>query len=192
MAQESVCRDIFGPKLFLETGNPSMGNAGRTSYTLQSTTESGIRYVQGHYENGLTKFMSEGKIQIECGKKNEKETDTNLHVQCWNGNIDIKAENGSIKLSAKQIVLDAKKELMLESGERILIGNKDQNKCREVKIQAQKVDIKSKIGEFAAAIGGDLTIKSFASSYVSDLAEAYVKGGGISPSLISSVPGILS
>lgn len=182
MTQESVCRDIFGPKLFLETGDQRMSLAGRTAYTLQSTTDSGFRYVQGHYESGLTRLMTEGKLQIEAGKKNEKETDTNVLIQCWNGNVDIKSETGSIKLTAKQIVLDASKEIVLESGERILIGSKNINSCREVKIQAQNVDIKSKRGAFAQALGGDLAIKAFDSTYVSDIATAALSGnisGGV-------------
>ena len=67
MGQETRVFDVFGPKLQIETGNPVMGTPGRSAFSLMSTTDSNVKFVQAHTESGLTKFYSEGTMQFEAG-----------------------------------------------------------------------------------------------------------------------------
>ena len=67
MAQETRVFDGYGPKLQIETGNPVMGTPGRSAFSLMSTTDSNVKFVQAHTESGLTKFYSEGFMQFEAG-----------------------------------------------------------------------------------------------------------------------------
>ena len=47
--------DLFGPQFLIETGGP-VGVAGQSVYVMSAINESGIRYVQGLYQSGLSKI----------------------------------------------------------------------------------------------------------------------------------------
>ena len=55
---------------------------------------------------GWTTFMGPGCFQIECGSNREKTQDT-VMINAKNGNIDIVASNGKIRLQANDIELVA-------------------------------------------------------------------------------------
>ena len=55
---------------------------------------------------GWTTTMSPGNFQVECGSNKEKDSDTCM-INAKNGNIDIIATNGKIRLQANSIELVA-------------------------------------------------------------------------------------
>jgi len=55
---------------------------------------------------GWTTSMSPGNFQVECGSNKEKDSDTCM-INAKNGNIDIIATNGKIRLQANSIELVA-------------------------------------------------------------------------------------
>lgn len=172
MGQETRVFDGYGPKLQIETGNPVMGTPGRASFSLMSTTDSNVKFVQAHTESGLTKFYSEGTMQFEAGAHPTMPSGiTAFEFIAHKGDFAINADKGAVRISGKQIVLEASREIVIQSP-KIRIGYEEENKTKDVKIIGQDVDIKSKKGSLADALLSSTMIKAFTGTLVSDLAIA--------------------
>ena len=172
MGQETRTTDIFGPKLVIETGNPQVGTAGRTAFTMQSTTDEGIRFVQSHSESGMSKIMSEGMLQVETGAFSSVNDDqTTFQFVAHKGDFAVNADKGCIKISGKQIVLDASREIVIQSP-KIRIGYEQEHKTKDIKILGQSVDVKCQKGNLADVLMSSSFLKTFQGTLVEDLALA--------------------
>jgi len=170
MAQETRTTDIFGPKLVIETGNPQMGSAGRTAFTMQSTTDEGIRFIQSHSESGMSKIMSEGMLQVETGASSLVNDDqTTFQFVAHKGDFAVNADKGHVKIYGKQIVLEASLEVVIQAP-RIRIGYEQEHKTKDIKILGQSVDVKSQKGNLADILQTSSFIKTFIGSPGFDLA----------------------
>ena len=170
MAQETRTTDIFGPKLVIETGNPQMGSAGRTAFTMQSTTDEGIRFIQSHSESGMSKIMSEGMLQVETGESSLVNDDqTTFQFIAHKGDFAVNADKGHVKIFGKQIVLEASLEVVIQAP-RIRIGYEQEHKTKDIKILGQSVDVKSQKGNLADILQTSSFLKTFIGSPVFDLA----------------------
>jgi hypothetical protein len=170
MAQETRTTDIFGPKLVIETGNPQMGSAGRTAFTMQSTTDEGIRFIQSHSESGMSKIMTEGLLQVETGASSLVNDDqTTFQFVAHKGDFAVNADKGFVKISGKQITLEASLEVVIQAP-RIRIGYEQEHKTKDIKILGQSVDVKSQKGNLADILQTSSFLKTFIGSPVFDLA----------------------
>ena len=170
MAQETRTTDIFGPKLVIETGNPQMGSAGRTAFTMQSTTDEGIRFIQSHSESGMSKIMSEGLLQVETGASSLVNDDqTTFQFVAHKGDFAVNADKGHVKIFGKQIVLEASLEVVIQAP-KIRIGYEQEHKTKDIKILGQSVDVKAQKGNLADILQTSSFIKTFIRSPVFDLA----------------------
>lgn len=170
MAQETRTTDIFGPKLVIETGNPQMGSAGRTAFTMQSTTDEGLRFIQSHSESGMSKIMSEGMLQVETGASSLVNDDqTTFQFIAHKGDFAVNADKGHVKIYGKQIVLEASLEVVIQAP-RIRIGYEQEHKTKDIKILGQSVDVKSQKGNLADILQTSSFLKTFMGSPVFDLA----------------------
>ena len=170
MAQETRTTDIFGPKLLFETGNPQMGTAGRTAFTMQSTTDEGIRFIQSHSESGMSKIMSEGLLQVETGASSLVNDDqTTFQFVAHKGDFAVNADKGHVKIFGKQIVLEASLEVVIQAP-KIRIGYEQEHKTKDIKILGQSVDVKSQKGNLADILQTSSFLKTFIGSPVFDLA----------------------
>ena len=93
-------------------GSLSLGqihkNADVTSAVMLKT-EDGEHFMsmdKDGQRKGWTTFMGPGNFQVECGSANEESQDTCM-INAKNGNIDIIARNGKIRLQATDIELIA-------------------------------------------------------------------------------------
>ena len=188
MAQETRVFDGYGPKLQIETGNPVMGTPGRSAFSIMSTTDSNVKFIQAHTESGLTKFYSEGTMQFEAGShpKMVSNNATAFKFDAHKGDFAINADKGAVRISGKQIVLEASREIVIQSP-KIRIGYEEENKTKDVKIIGQEVDIKAKKGPLADSLLSSTMIKAFTGTLVTDLAIA----GSASPiaSAVSNITG---
>ena len=170
MAQETRTTDIFGPKLVIETGNPQMGSAGRTAFTMQSTTDEGLRFIQSHSESGMSKIMSEGMLQVETGASSLVNDDqTTFQFIAHKGDFAVNADKGHVKIFGKQIVLEASLEVVIQAP-RIRIGYEQEHKTKDIKILGQSVDVESQKGNLADILQTSSFLKIFIGSPVFDLA----------------------
>ena len=85
---------------------------------------------------GWTTFMGPGCFQVECGSNREKTQDT-VMINAKNGNIDIIATNGKIRLQANDIELTA-------VGEDTSEGNIIMNASENISGEAKKIIMNSK------------------------------------------------
>jgi|TARA_R100000030_G_scaffold12966_1_gene8666 hypothetical protein len=86
--------------------------------------------------NGWTTFMSPGNFQVECGSNKTEESDTCM-INAKNGNIDIIATNGKIRLQATDIELIA-------VGGSVDKGNIRMNATENITGEAKKIQFSSK------------------------------------------------
>ena len=75
MANANRHIDSFGPKLVFETYSETATHPGPVSYTMTSSTDDQHKYQQGLYESGMTRFYSDGSIQIESAAKKTEDQD---------------------------------------------------------------------------------------------------------------------
>lgn len=85
---------------------------------------------------GWTTFMGPGNFQVECGSNREKTQDT-VMINAKNGNIDIIATNGKIRLQANDIELVA-------VGEDTAEGNIKMTASENISGEAKKIIMNSK------------------------------------------------
>lgn len=166
--QDGVTRDQFGPKLFIETGDARTSYCGPVAYTLQAVNDSGVRYVQSHAENGMSRVHAEGKYQLECGSKLD-EKDVSFALISHNGDICTSSPLGFTRIFANQITLQANTEIVLDAPN-IRIGN-DKGATKEVVVIGQEVSLN--INESNIKLGEKLKLsnifKAFSGSMVTDV-----------------------
>jgi len=95
--------------------------------------------------NGWTTFMSPGNFQVECGSNREESNDTCM-INAKNGNIDIIATNGKIRLQATDIELVA-------VGGSVDKGNIRVSATESFSVDAKKVLLSSKVNTKIASAG---------------------------------------
>ena len=185
MGQETRCFDGFGPKLQIESGNPVMGTPGRSAFSFMSTTDSNVKFVQAHCESGLTKFDAQGNMQFEAGAHPTMPSGiTAFEFIAHKGDFSINADKGLVRISGKQIVLDASREIVIQSP-KIRIGYENANKTKDVKIIGQEVDIQTKKGSLANVLMTSSFLKTFDGSLIADI--ALDKSGGPVSSVVRSL-----
>jgi len=94
---------------------------------------------------GWTTIMSPGNFQVECGSNREESNDTCM-INAKNGNIDIIATNGKIRLQATDIELVA-------VGGSVDKGNIRVSATENFSVDAKKVLLSSKVNTKIASAG---------------------------------------
>ena len=130
----------FGPGLFLETGNPEIGDGGETAFRLFSSTKKGDKFNLGMDENGKVSMNADVNIEMVAGAKNNpKGTDILIHSR--NGTIDIAVnKNGAVRIRGDNVTLQASNQIKLSSRS-IRMEAAD-----EISLQAPKVWSRGKKG----------------------------------------------
>ena len=156
----------FGPQFFIETGSERMGYSGRSVYFIGATTKDKVRNNISFHETGLAIYYTENVLQIESGikcKDNEDAFRTVVH----HGNYDVNADKGEIRLSAKNIIIEATDNLSLLGSKTIQIGYPEQGATKEVLTNADKVHTTTRGGNIGDLLKTSSLFSSFAGSFVS-------------------------
>lgn len=142
MTQAKRQLDALGPKLIFETGSDEVGVPGRTSYIMQSINDSGFKYNQSHHENGISRFYSDGKIQVESmAHPSVSPEDTGMAIIIHKGNLGVDANSGDVAISGKNVTIHADETLVLK-GNRIQIGE-SKKATRSIDMMAYKIHMHS-------------------------------------------------
>jgi len=130
----------FGPGLFLETGNPEIGDGGETAFRLFSSTKKGDKFNLAMDESGKVSMNADVNIEMVAGAKNNpKGTDILIHSR--NGTIDIAVnKNGAVRIRGDNVTLQASNQIKLSSRS-IRMEAAD-----EISLQAPKVWSRGKKG----------------------------------------------
>ena len=159
--------DSFGPKLVIESGSDEVGVPGRATYQILSTNDSGFKYNQSHHENGISRFYSDGKIQVEAmAHPSASPSDTGMAVIVHKGNIGVDANSGDVSISGKNVTIHADETLVLK-GNRIQIGE-SKKASRSIDMMAHKIHLHSpKDGNMSDVLKTRSFLKAYAGSLVS-------------------------
>ena len=170
MGQETRTTEVLGPKCVIETGNPQMGMSGRDSTKILCTNDMAMRFILSHTESGLSKITTEGTVQVEAaGSPKLSEGVVAYEIIAHKGDFALNVDKGSTKVYARQIVLQASKEIVIDAPN-IRIGSDNDGATKDIKIIGQHVDIKSKKGNLANSLMESSYLKAFDGTLVSDLA----------------------
>ena len=117
--------DSFGPHFRIESGNPEMGENGSVVYNLIGLAADNNTSAIGMNNGGDLHLMNDQAIEIIGGEKAGGGCSINLIGR--SGDITITAQsNGSVKITAKNIVIDSDENIMLDAGKDIQLkaGNR--------------------------------------------------------------------
>ena len=165
MNQESREIKSIGP-LLIESGTQRVGVAGKTVYFIGSKNKDGVKNnISFHEGKGLARYYTEKEFQLESGikcKDNEIACSTVVH----HGSYTVNADRGDIKLSGKNIIIEAADELHLLATNKIQIGYPQKGGTKEVLTNADIVHTTTKGGNIGDLLKSSSLFASFASSFV--------------------------
>ena len=131
--QEGRYTDLSGKTLF-DSNNPQQTDGGPASYSFQSVNESGQRYLENFFSNGIARKTCEGRIQVECGDKN-KDGQPDFVLIAHNGDVYVNADSGSVTVGARAIHFKASEEIILDAPS-IRIGS-NEGQTNKIEFHAQ-------------------------------------------------------
>tara|TARA_B100000965_G_C19131877_1_gene557869 strand:- start:11 stop:559 length:549 start_codon:yes stop_codon:yes gene_type:complete len=176
MNQESREIKSIGP-LLIESGTQRVGVAGKTVYFIGSKNKDGVKNnLSFHEGKGLARYYTEKEFQIESGvkcKDNEIAYSTIVH----HGSYSVNADRGDIKLSGKNIILEADDEIHIKAANKIQIGYPEPGGTKEIILTADIVDTTTKGGNLGDILQTSSLMASFAGSFVPQYALAKAAKG---------------
>lgn len=130
-----ACKTYTGSRLGNDHGSINFGHIHQQAEVIADVLIQGsdgrhsICLDKNNIRQGCTQITAPGRITIESGEDLRESQDT-LFIHAWNGNIDIIAKNGKIKLQGTDIELVAvgeggsKGNITMRSSESILLDSK--------------------------------------------------------------------
>lgn len=128
----------FGPNFRIDSGNPNVGFNGSSVYDLYGNTDSGDVSLMGMCQGGIYHFYNDRTIEIIGGQNNGKGS-VDVCITGMKGSVVISAmENGDVRVSGKDIIFDAKKNIKFKCGENFTVdaGNKIDLNAKEAYCEA--------------------------------------------------------
>ena len=129
---------LFGPNFRIDTGNPTMGFNGSSVYDLYANSDSGDVSLMGMCQGGIYHFYNDRTIEIIGGQNNGRGS-VDVCITGMKGSVVISAmENGDVRVSGKDIIFDAKKNIKFKCGENFTVdaGNKIDLNAKEAYCEA--------------------------------------------------------
>ena len=128
----------FGPNFRIDSGNPNVGFNGSSVYDLYGNTDSGDVSLMGMCQGGIYHFYNDRTIEIIGGQNNGRGS-VDVCITGMKGSLVISAmENGDVRVSGKDIIFDAKKNIKFKCGENFTVdaGNKIDLNAKEAYCEA--------------------------------------------------------
>ena len=135
--------DSYGPHFRIESGNPEMSENGSTVYSIMGqgtdNTTSTIRMSKA----GMLSVYNDRDIEIMGGSK--MVNGCNVNIIGKNGDITITAKsNGSVKITAKNITIQADEDIDINAGRNINLTAK-----REIRLDSLIANCDALVGNLA-------------------------------------------
>ena len=128
----------FGTNFRIDSGNPNVGFNGSSVYDLYGNTDSGDVSLMGMCQGGIYHFYNDRTIEIIGGQNNGRGS-VDVCITGMKGSVVISAmENGDVRVSGKDIIFDAKKNIKFKCGENFTVdaGNKIDLNAKEAYCEA--------------------------------------------------------
>jgi len=113
----------FGPHLALGSADTNGGTTGEEAYKLYSVNKNEDVYCQGLGANGTARIHNDKTLEVDAGILNE-DGQMDMIFVCHNGHYQVSAENGTIVLKGKNIILDADESIAIKAGDAVSISCK--------------------------------------------------------------------
>lgn len=152
----------YNPNFRIDSANPQMGQSGTDVYKIYGVTDTGdCQSSISLSSGGMMDIMNDRSIVISGGTVNDEGAE-DVVIIGQNGNISISAPNGKIRILAKDIMVDAERDLHLKAGRNInikAVGGK-------ITQESQKQDILGTSGNLITQLGMDFATQVFDGSFV--------------------------
>jgi len=133
----------FGPHFRVDTGNPQMGYNGSVVYDILGYGGDSYTSSIGMNYGGIFHIENDGSIEITGGTK--EEGGCNIVITGMTGDVNITAMgNGQIKLTAKNLVIDADEDIVLDAGKNIRL-----NAGNEIRLESNIANCDALTGNLA-------------------------------------------
>ena len=132
--------DSYGPHFRIESGNPEMSESGTTVYSIMGQGTDNNTSTITMTKSGLMSVYNDQSIEIVGGSK--MVNGCNINLVGKNGDITITAmSNGSVKITAKNITIQADEDVDITAGMNINL-----NACNEIKLRSAIANCDALVG----------------------------------------------
>lgn len=147
----------WGPKARMDFCNPQMNGDGTNVYTLYGFTDDQDVHLQMFNESGIFHMHNDRAIELVAGSKNAP-GDVDFEIVGMNGDINITClKNGSVRIKAQSIELQADEDINIEAGRNLNLIGKN-GRCL---IKSNDVSVDGNDGNLVAITMGTFTQKVF-------------------------------
>ncbi len=143
-SQDSRVLDIFGPKFYLETGNPQDSDFGPEAFAIKGINNDGANFTLAHHESNYTRFDTGGDLLIQGGQLGSNDT-PGVKMISHTGNLELDSIQGSLTLGASDTITLEADKIVLKANY-IQIGDSSLHGTKSVVISAQKIQVDGKTG----------------------------------------------
>ena len=113
--------DCRGPHFRIDSGHPQVGASGAEVFKIYATNDNDDVFLIDHTQGGLSRITTDKVLEIRAGDKNSPQK-IDIRVSAASGNIAINADNGSVNVAAKNIMVKASQDLDLNAGRNVNIS----------------------------------------------------------------------
>ena len=141
--QDSRVLEIFGPKLYLETGNLQSSDFGPEAFAFKGINKEGANFTLAHHETNYTRLDTGGDLLIQGGQLGSNDT-PGVKMISHTGNLELDSIQGSLTLGASDTITLEADKIVLKANS-IQIGDSGSG-TKSVVISAQKIQVDGKTG----------------------------------------------
>lgn len=175
--------DSRGAHFRIDSGNPVEGTTGPEVCKVYSVNDNDDTFLIAHTQGGLARIAQEKTLEVRAGDKNSPGI-IDIRISAANGDITITAVHGSVRVNAKNIMLQSSQDIDIHGGRNVNI-----TAGQRISMKANTVATTGKRGNAVAKTFG---MGMFSGSFVpGDLVESFV-GPFASPTLLGLAGGALS
>ncbi len=174
--------DSRGAHFRIDSGNPTEGATGPEVCKVYSVNDNDDTFLIAHTQGGLARVAQEKTLEVRAGDKNSPGI-IDIRVSAANGDITITAVHGSVRVNAKNIMLQSSQDIDIAAGRNVNI-----TAGQRISLKANTVAATGKRGNLVAKTFG---MGMFNGSFVpGDIVESFV-GPFASPTILGVVGGAL-
>ena len=112
--------DCRGPHFRIDSGHPQVGASGAEVFKIYATNDNDDVFLIDHTQGGLSRIFADKTLEIRAGDRNTPQK-IDIRISAASGNIAVNADNGSVNVSSKNIMVKATQDLDLNGGRNVNI-----------------------------------------------------------------------
>jgi hypothetical protein len=156
--------DSRGAHFRIDSGNPQETGSGPEVCKVYAVNDNEDAFLISHTQGGLSRIAADKTIEVRAGDKNEPHI-IDIRVSAANGDITISATHGSVRVNAKNIMLQSAQDIDIHAGR-----NVNMTAGQRILYKANTINVEGKRGN---GVPNTFGMKMFAGSFVpGDLVES--------------------